>query len=105
MNRWARLGDLLVASSRISIEVARTRQAETARLAIADLVRGLAAEKRQTQAQVAAVLGLSRQAINARFTGRVPWLAHELYFLARHWGVGVEQFFPKPKRLDLAVAS
>lgn len=62
---------------------------------IADKVRGLMAEKRSNQQQIADLLGLSRQAVNARFTGKAPWQAWELQALALHWAVPVVRFYPE----------
>ena len=62
---------------------------------IADRVRGLMAEKRSSQQAIADLLGLSRQAVNARFTYRAPWQAWELHTLSQHWGVPVARFYPE----------
>lgn len=62
---------------------------------IADKVRGLMAEKRSSQSDIALVLRLSRNSVNRRFTGKAPWLAHELQALAEHWGVPVSRFYPE----------
>lgn len=61
---------------------------------IADKVRGVAAEKRKDQESIATILGLSRQAVNQRFTGRVPWTAPELQTLAEKLDVDVVRFYP-----------
>lgn len=71
---------------------------------IADKVRGLMAEKRSSQKAIAELLGLSRQAVSARFTYRAPWQAHEVLALAAHWQVPVTRFFPDSSE-RLAVAS
>lgn len=61
---------------------------------IADKVRGVMAEKRASQQDVADLLGLSRQAVNSRLRYRAPWLAGELYRLSAAWNVPVTRFFP-----------
>jgi len=61
---------------------------------IADKVRGIAAEKRADQDAVAKVLGLSRQAVNQRFNGRVPFAGAELLRLARVFNTPITRFFP-----------
>lgn len=60
---------------------------------IADKVRGLASERRVNQTEVARVLGTTRQAVNARMNGRVPFAAWELQILAREFGVPAGYFF------------
>lgn len=62
--------------------------------AIADKVRGIAAEKRCTQQRVAYVLGLSRGSVSARWNGTVPFTAAELFKLSRELDVQVDRFFP-----------
>lgn len=66
--------------------------------AIADRVRGIAAEKRYTQRRIAAVLGLSRSSVTERLNGRVSFSAAELYVLANEMGVPVTRFFPEVAR-------
>lgn len=61
---------------------------------IADTVRGVASEKRLTQERVAGILGISRQAVNARFSGKVPFSAVELYTLAESVEVPISRMFP-----------
>lgn len=68
---------------------------EDATARIANRVRGVTAELRVSQEAVAAVLGLSRQAVNARFNGKVPFQATELLLLASHFDVPVSRFFPE----------
>lgn len=60
---------------------------------IADRARGLAAEHRVTQAQVAEILGISRKAVNERFSGKVPLLAWEVERLAAEFGVQITDFY------------
>lgn len=105
MNRWARIWFLLSAATTLSIELAHTRHVRALKLAIADRVRGVAAERRSTQGDVALILGLSRQAVNARFTGQSPWLAHELGELAMRWNVSPDRLYLPPNRRDLVVAA
>lgn len=60
---------------------------------IADRVRGVAAEKRKDQTDIATILGISRQAVNQRLNGRVPFPAHELQRLADAFDVPVGRFY------------
>lgn len=62
---------------------------------IADKVRGVAAEKRFTQARIAATLGLSRTSVVERMNGRVPFTADELLRLASVMGEPITRFFPE----------
>ena len=62
------------------------------------------AENRSSQQEIATLLGLSRQAVNARFTYRAPWQAWELHVLAQHWGVAVTRFFPEVRVLEAVPA-
>jgi transcriptional regulator with XRE-family HTH domain len=66
---------------------------------IADKMRGVAAEKRATQGEVAGLLGIGRKAVNDRMNGRVPWTAAELLVLSEAWGVPVASLFPVSGRL------
>lgn len=68
---------------------------------IADRVRGVAAEKRFTQAQVAEALGISRGSVAGRMNGHVPFTATELYELAAAMSVPVSRFFP-PQSVERA---
>ncbi|WP_243063236.1 helix-turn-helix domain-containing protein [Humibacter sp. RRB41] len=74
---------------------------------IADRVRGIAAEKRKDQKAVAAVLEISRQSVNQRFLGRIPFTGPELLRLADAWDVDVARFFPArdEQRVDRARAA
>jgi len=62
---------------------------------IADRVRGVAAEKRTSQDEIAKTLRMSRQAVNARMTGRVPFTAPEVLTISRMFNVPVSRFFPE----------
>lgn len=63
--------------------------------AIANRVRGVAAEHRFTQKRIADTLGLSRTSVSDRFNGRVPFTATELLTLAEAMNVNVVRFFPE----------
>lgn len=67
-------------------------------LEIADRVRGVATEKRYSQQKVATVLGMARGSVSERFTGKVPFGAHELFRLSEEFKVPVTRFFPQPQR-------
>lgn len=60
---------------------------------VADKVRGIAAERRVRQVDIAAALNLSRMAVTRRFNGSVPFSAPELIILSKHLGVPVGAFF------------
>lgn len=62
---------------------------------IADKVRGAAAEKRASQDALARELKRSRQAVNARMTGKVPFTATEVLAIARYLDVPVSRLFPE----------
>ena len=62
---------------------------------IADKARGVAAEKRFTQARIAATLGISRTSVAERYSGRVPFTAPELFTLATAFDVDIARFFPE----------
>lgn len=64
---------------------------------IADMVRGVAAEKRKDQEAIASILDLSRQSVNLRLNGRVPFTAVELFRLSRALRVNVSRFFPSER--------
>lgn len=74
---------------------------------IANKVRGLASEHRCSQERVGEILGLSRQAVNVRFNGRVPFTATELYTLACEWNTPIQRFYPEIRivRMPEALAS
>lgn len=61
---------------------------------IADKVRGVQSEKRATQEQMAAVLGITRQSVSLRMGGKVAWGAHELFRLSVAWGAPITRFYP-----------
>lgn len=69
---------------------------------IADKVRGVIAEKRCDQTAVAEVLDRSRQAVNQRLNGRVPFTAAEILRLSITLGVPIERFFPTKTSIALA---
>lgn len=60
---------------------------------VADKVRGIAAEKRVRQAELASTLNVSRMAIVRRLNGTVPFNDRELSALADRLGVPVGAFF------------
>lgn len=60
---------------------------------VADKVRGIAAEKRVRQAELASALKVSRMAIVRRLNGSVPFTDRELIALSEHLGVRVGAFF------------
>jgi transcriptional regulator with XRE-family HTH domain len=62
---------------------------------IANKVRGVAAERRCTQGQLAETLGLSRTAVVDRLNGRVPFSAPEIHQLSEQFDVPVSRFFPE----------
>lgn len=61
---------------------------------IAYKVRGLAAERRLTQEQLASVLGISRTSVVSRLNGRIAFTAPEMYDLANAMNVPIERLFP-----------
>jgi len=69
---------------------------------IADKIRGVMSEKRSNQDQIAGILGLSRQSVNARFRGRAMWAAWELQTLSAHWAVPVSRFYPETSSVAVA---
>lgn len=60
---------------------------------VADKVRGIAAEKRVKQADIADALSVSRMAVVRRFNGSVPFTDRELITLSQRLGVPVGAFF------------
>jgi transcriptional regulator with XRE-family HTH domain len=62
--------------------------------AIANRVRGVAAEHRASQGAIAATLGLSLGSVNARMNGKVPFTGAELLKLSRTFGVDASLLFP-----------
>lgn len=60
---------------------------------IADRVRGVAAQKRFSQEQVASILGLSRQAVSNRYTAKVAFQAWEIGRLSQRFDVPVGDFY------------
>lgn len=60
---------------------------------IADKVRGVAGEKRVSQGDIARMLGLSRQAVNLRMNGKIPFAAWEIKRLSRELRVPIVIFF------------
>lgn len=63
-------------------------------IAIADKVRGIAAEKRYTQEQIARTLGISRTSVAERFKGRIAFSASEVFVLSEAMGEPISRFFP-----------
>lgn len=66
--------------------------------AIAAKVRGLAAENRFTQQDIADVLGVSRGTVIERLQGRISFSAAEILALAQQWNEPIARFFPDPFR-------
>lgn len=73
-----------------------------ANTAIADMVRGVAAEKRFTQKRIAEALGLSRTSVVERVNGRIPFSALEVLTLSQAMNVPVTRFFPEPATVERA---
>lgn len=65
---------------------------EAARHAIAGEVRAEMARQRKSLRDIAAVLGISHEAVRQRTTGEVPFRADELVLLGEHLGIPAEQF-------------
>jgi len=65
--------------------------------AIADRVRGIAAEKRFTQERIATALGLARSSVSQRLNGTIPFTAPELLTLSHAFDVPVSRFFPEER--------
>lgn len=63
--------------------------------AIADKVRGVAAEKRFTQKHIATTLNISRTSVVERVNGRIPFTGAELLTLASAMNVPITRFFPE----------
>ena len=60
---------------------------------VAGKVRGIAAERRIQQSELAKVLHVSKMAMSRRFTGQTAFTPEELIRLATHLGVPVAAFF------------
>ena len=60
---------------------------------VAGRVRGIAAQHRTTQQQLASVLSLSEMAISRRVNGVTPFTPEELIRLSQHFGVPAGYFF------------
>lgn len=78
----------------VSLIHANMTRMEDETKAVADKVRGVAAEKRASQDAIARELSLSRQAVSARMTGKVAFTAPEVLTLSKALGVPVSRFFP-----------
>ena len=63
---------------------------------VTDSVRALAAWKREGNAEVAAVLGLSKSSANGRMIGRIPWTVADMDKLCAHYGVTFDQLTAGP---------
>lgn len=63
---------------------------------VTDSVRALAAWKREGNAEVAAVLGLSKSSANGRMIGRIPWTVADMDKLCQHYGVTFDQLTAGP---------
>jgi transcriptional regulator with XRE-family HTH domain len=72
---------------------------------VAAKVRGVAAERRITQAQIASLLGVSPMAMSRRMSGTTPFAPEELIAIARHLGVAVATFFGEHADPQRAVAA
>lgn len=59
--------------------------------AVSDAVRDAATERGMTQAKIAADLGMTRQALNARLRGHTHWTVSELPQLAQLTGRTVDE--------------
>lgn len=71
---------------------ATTIRQEAARHAIAGEVRAEMARQRKSLRDIAAVLGISHEAVRQRTTGEVPFRADELVLLGESLGIPAEQF-------------
>lgn len=60
---------------------------------VAGKVRGIAAERRVPQSELAEALRVSKMAMSRRFTAQTPFTPEELSKLADHFGVAVGAFF------------
>ena len=60
---------------------------------VAAKVRGVAGERRESQASLAPVIGTSRMAMSRRFKGETPFTPEELIKLAAHMHTTVSVFF------------
>lgn len=60
---------------------------------VAAKVRGIAAERRVNQAEIARSLALSKMAVSRRFAGQTPFTPDELIRLAQRLDVHVGAFF------------
>lgn len=77
---------------------------------IADRVRGIAAEQRCTQQDIADALRISRTSVVERYNGRIAFTAPEIFALSVKMRVPVSRFFPDAAEvgapeLETAVAS
>lgn len=68
---------------------------------VAAEVRGQAARRGLTQADVGRVLGLSQPQISGRLRGKMPFRLDEIDTLARHFGVDATELMPKCAVRDL----
>lgn len=60
---------------------------------VAGKVRGVAAEKRVSQAELADAISVSRMSMSRRFRGDTPFTAEELSKIANRLGTPVAAFF------------
>ena len=73
---------------------------------IADKVRGVAAEHRFTQQEVAEILGVSRAAVVDRYNGRVAFTAPDIFALAVATQQPITRFYPELEfRAEIAKAA
>lgn len=72
---------------------------------IADKVRGVAAERRVTQQDIATALGISRTSVAERFAARVPYTAPEIFTLSILLHVPVNRFYPDPQSTPVPEAT
>lgn len=55
--------------------------------------KGYCAENRIKQAELADLLGLSVQSVNAKLNGRKPFSLQEAIFLCKHYGISMDHYF------------
>ena len=67
---------------------------------VSDNIAAEAGRRRLTQGQLAAGLGMGRQSVQARYTGRTPWTLDEVQRAARFFGVRPADLLLELPRLD-----
>lgn len=63
---------------------------------VTDSVRALAGWRRETNHDVARVLGMSKSSANGKMIGRIGWSADDIKKLCDHYGVTFEQLTAGP---------